>query len=337
VSAGAIGVAVSGLGIGEQHARAFAADARARVVWLHDLDAERARRLAPAIPGSRVASSFEQLLADPEVQVVSIASFDDAHFGQARDALRAGKSVFVEKPLCSTQAELAELKALWSAAGGRLRIGSNLVLRTAAAYRWLKRSIDAGELGELYALDGDYLYGRLHKITEGWRSAQADYSVMLGGGVHLIDLLLWLTGQRPVRASAAGNRISTAASDFRYDDFRAATLEFASGLVARITSNFGCVHRHQHVLRVFGTKATFVYDDAGARLHTSRDPAVAARSVAEAALPAGKGLLIPAFLDAISGRADYGAETQSFFDGISICLACDRAAASRLPEPIQYV
>jgi predicted dehydrogenase len=337
LSTGSIGVAVSGLGIGEQHARAFAADARARVIWLHDRNADRARRLAPAIPGSRVASSFEQVLADPGVHVVSVASFDDAHFGQARDALRAGKHVFVEKPLCSTQAELAELKGLWSAAGGRLQIGSNLVLRTAAAYRWLKRSIDAGELGELYAFDGDYLYGRLHKITDGWRGAQEDYSVILGGGVHLIDLMLWLTGQRPVRASAAGNRISTADSGFRYDDFRAATLEFGSGLVARITANFGCVHRHQHVLRVFGTRATFLYDDAGARLHTSRDPAASTRSIPEAALPAAKGLLIPAFLDAVSGQADYRTETQSFFDGISICLACDRAAASRHPEPIQYV
>jgi predicted dehydrogenase len=210
------------------------------------------------------------------------------------------------------------------------------VLRTAVAYRSLKRSIDAGELGKLYAFDGDYLYGRLQKITEGWRSGEADYSVMLGGAIHLVDLMLWLTGQRPTRASATGNRISTADSGFRYDDYRAATLEFDSGLVARISANFGSVHKHQHVLRVFGSKGTFLYDDAGARLHASRDPAQAPRRIEEVALPTGKGLLIPAFLDAVSGKADYRAETQSFFDGISICLACDRAAISRQPETIQY-
>ena len=329
-----IGVAVTGLGVGEQHARAYAADKRAKVLWLHDLDTARAERLAPAFPGSRVAPSYEVLLADPAVKAVSIASFDAAHFGQARDALRAGKHVFVEKPLCTTLTELAELKAL--AKKGNLKVGGNLVLRTAPAYLGLRKRIQDGELGKLYAFDGDYLYGRLHKITEGWRKGEADYSVMLGGGIHLVDLLLWLTDERPKTASAAGNRISTAGTGFRYDDYRAATLEFESGLVARISANFGSVHAHQHVLRVFGTKATFLYDDAGARLHVSRDPAIAARRIGEAALPAGKGGLIAPFLDAIGGAPGYDAVTQSFFDGIAICLACDRAAEQRKPQPIEY-
>ena len=332
-----IGVAVIGLGIGEQHARAFAADPRAHVLWLHDLDRARAEGLAKQLPGSRVARDFDAILRDPAVQVVSIASFDDAHFGQARDALRAGKHVFVEKPLCTTTAKLAELKALWAAAAGRLKIGSNLVLRTAPVYRALRQKIREGELGTIYAFDGDYLYGRLHKITEGWRSNVAGYSVILGGAIHLVDLMLWLTGERPARASASGNRISSAASAFRYEDFRAATLEFESGLVARISANFGCVHAHQHVVRVFGTRATFLYDDQGPRLHTSREPEQAPSRLDLPALPAGKGELIPEFLDAVSGRQGYDGVTQSFFDGIAICLACDRAAEQRSPQTIEYV
>ena len=332
-----IGVAVIGLGIGEQHARAFAADPRARLLWLHDLDRVRADGLAKQLPGSRVASDFDAILRDPAVQVVSIASFDDAHFSQARDALRAGKHVFIEKPLCTTMAELAELKALWSAAAGRLKIGSNLVLRTAPVYRALRQKIREGELGTIYAFDGDYLYGRLHKITEGWRGEVMNYSVMLGGAIHLVDLMLWLTGKRPAQVSASGNRISSADSAFRYDDFRAATLEFESGLVARISANFGCVHAHQHVMRVFGTRATFLYDDQGPRLHTSRDPGQPPQRLDLPGLPAGKGELLPAFLDAVAGGDGYDGVTQSFFDGIAICLACDRAAEQRSPQDIEYV
>jgi predicted dehydrogenase len=330
-----IGVAVTGLGVGEQHARAYASDARAKLRWLHDLDRGRAERLAIQFPGSRVARDYREILADASVQAVSIASFDAAHFAQARDALAAGKHVFVEKPLCTTLAELAELKAL--ARKNRLMVGSNLVLRTAPAYRLLKKKIGSGELGQLYAFDGDYLYGRLHKVTEGWRTEEEGYSVMLGGAIHLVDLMLWLTGQRPQVAAAAGNRISTEGTSFRYDDYRAAILEFDSGLVARISANFGCVHRHQHVVRVFGTQGTFLYDDAGARLHGSRDPAAAAQRIDQAALPASKGELIAPFLDAIAGAPGYDAVTQSFFDGIAICLACDRAAAERKPQPIEYV
>ena len=51
----------------------------------------------------------------------------------------------------------------------------------------------------------DYLYGRLQKITDDWRSRVADYSVMLGGGVHMVDLMLWLTGQRPTRQERSFN------------------------------------------------------------------------------------------------------------------------------------
>src|SRR5262249_60336434 len=133
---------------------------------------------------------------------------------------------------------------------------------------------------------GDYRYGRVHKITEGWRRDVEDYSVLLGGGVHLVDLMLWLTGERPARVTAAGNRIATEGTAFRYLDFAAATYEFRSGLVGRITANFGCVHRHQHVVRLFGTLATALVDDEGPRLHTSRDPSVPARRLDLAPVPA---------------------------------------------------
>jgi predicted dehydrogenase len=160
--------------------------------------------------------------------------------------------------------------------------------------------------------------------------------VTLGGGIHLVDLMLWITGERPCRVSASGNRIASKGSTFQYDDFRAATFEFESGLVARIASNFGCVHHHQHVMRVFGTRATFLYDDAGARMYTARDPGEPARKLDFAALPANKGDLIPAFLDAVAGAPGYEVETEAFFDGISVCLAADRAAETGQPVTIEY-
>jgi predicted dehydrogenase len=332
-----LGAAVVGLGVGEQHARAYAAHPAIGALWLHDRDTEQAQAVAQRLPGARVASSFEAMIAEPAVQMVSIASFDDDHFGQVVAALSAGKHVFVEKPLCRTLEELRRIHALWAGAGGRLRLGSNLILRAAPLYGWLKRQIAAGALGDLYAIDGDYLYGRIHKVTEGWRREVADYSVMQGGGIHLLDLMLWLTGRRPLSVTAAGNRISTAGTAFRYNDYCAATLQFDGGMIGRLSANYGCVHRHQHVLRVFGTRATFIYDDAGARLHESRDPAVPARRLQESPLPASKGDLIPGFIAAIVGNGDYAAETQSVFDGICVAIACDRAVASGQLEQVEYV
>ena len=327
-----IAAAVVGLGVGEAHARAYAEDPRAELRWVYDLDRDRADRVAREL-GARAASSLDEILADDDVAGVSIASFDDAHFEQTRDALRAGKHVFVEKPLCRSLEEARALKSAWEAFG-RPAIASNLVLRAAPLYAWLRGELLAGTLGVPYAFDGDYLYGRLSKITDGWRAGLDDYSVMLGGGVHLVDLMLWTTGERPVRVSAAGNGISTEGTDFRYRDFVAATFEFESGLVGRISANFGSVHPHQHVVRVFGTSGTFVHDDAGARLHESRDPAAAPRRLDLRSEPETKGALVAGFLDAIESGDRSGAQHE--LDVVCACAAADHALAERRAVDVEY-
>jgi len=337
MSAPVLGAAVIGLGVGEQHAHAYAAHPAVGAVWLYDQNQEQTQAVAQRVAGARIARSFDELLRNPQVQILSIASFDDDHYEQVVAALTAGKHVFVEKPLCRSFAELKRIHALWSAAGGRLRLGSNLILRAAPLYRWVKAQLALGAFGELYAVDGDYLYGRIHKVTEGWRREVEDYSVIQGGGIHLLDLMLWLTGRRPATVTAAGNRISTAGSAFRYNDYCAATLHFDGGLIVRLSANYGCVHRHQHVLRMFGTSATLIYDDAGARLHETRDPAQAARRLEQSPLPAAKGDLIPGFIASIIDNTDYTAETQSVFDGICVALACDRASGSGKMEAVEYV
>ncbi len=322
VSAKTLGVAVVGLGVGEAHAKAVAADSRCRLVAVCDHDAEKARKTGAALGGA-AARSYDGILADPAVELVCLASFDDDHFGQALAALKAGKHVFVEKPLCRTADELRALAA--ARAAKKLHLRSNLVLRAAPLWRWLSDAVKAGELGTLYAFDGDYLYGRLEKMTDGWRKDVPDYSVMQGGGVHLVDLMLGLAGERPASVSASSSRIAAAGTAFRYDDFHAAEWRFPSGLVGRVTANFGCVHRHQHVVRVFGTKATFIYDDQGARLHVSRDPAVQPKRIDLAAKPADKGVLLPDLVTAIAAGADPAPTARLEYALITACLAADAA------------
>lgn len=332
-----IGVAIIGLGIGEQHARAYLAIDGCEVRWLYDLEQNRAQALGESLRAGRVALTYEEILQDSSVDLVSIASFDDAHFSQVVAALQAGKNVFVEKPLCRSVAEVGEIKLAWSEQHRKLKLSSNLVLRAAPIYRYVKQQLDAGDLGKIYAFDGEYLYGRLEKITQGWRRDVENYSVMLGGGVHLVDLMLWLTGERPDSIWAQGNNICTAGSAFRYPDFVAATMHFPSGLIGRITANFGCVHRHQHVVRIFGTRGTFLYDDMGPRIHRSCDPEARALPLEMATLPGSKGDLIPDFVQAILNDTDTQAQTQHEFDVISVCAAADQALAGGRQVEVEYV
>jgi predicted dehydrogenase len=332
-----LGIAVIGLGIGEQHALAYSRLRECSLVRMHDLDARRVEETIERVGQGSAAGNYSAILSDSTIDAVSIATYDDAHAGQVVAALKAGKHVFVEKPLCRSIEELRQIKQAWQVRSS-LRLASNLVLRAAPLYKWVRAIIGDGLLGDIYAFDGDYLYGRLEKITEGWRNEVKEYSVMLGGGVHLVDLMLWLTRQKPSLVTAAGNNICTLGTKFRYRDFATGTFHFPSGLVGRITANFGCVHRHQHAVRIFGTRGSFIHDDMGPRLHLSRDPALEASHVGLSPLPATKGDLIPAFVQSIAnGKNDMQAQTQHEFDVISCCVAADDALASMKSQTIQYV
>ena len=164
-----IGVAVIGLGVGEQHARAYLANEHCELRWLYDLNPKKSKSLAAQLKTGDVASKFEDILSDDHIQVVSVASYDDLHFEQVLQALEAGKHVFVEKPLCTKKQELKMIKHLWQKHDGKLKLFSNLVLRTAPLYRWLRSQIEEGQFGKLYSFDGEYLYGRIYKITQEWR------------------------------------------------------------------------------------------------------------------------------------------------------------------------
>jgi len=333
---GRLRVGIIGLGVGEQHIQGYLKTGECEVI-LCDVSTGRLAQARQQYPDLRVCRDPNELLADREVDVVSIASYDDAHADQVIKALDAGKHVFVEKPLCQTREQLQSVTQAWSRHGGRLKLDSNLVLRAAPLYVWLKERLAEGFFGEPFAFDGDYLYGRLHKITQGWRKDVENYSVMEGGGVHLLDLFLWVTGQRPAVVTALGNHICTRGTAFRYDDYVAATMQCPSGLVARVTANFGCVHRHFHAVRLFGTEATFLHDDPGPRFYRTREPATAATPLLLSSLPASKGDLIGPFVKAILKEQDLTTQTQSHFDVISVCLACDQALRTQSSQEVCFI
>ena len=314
---------VIGLGVGEQHARAWSRQWGASLVGVCDRDRKKARRVSRKLK-TGILQGWCDVIKHPGIDAVSVATFDQQHARQVREALLAGKHVFVEKPLCRTEQQLQTICKAW--ARKKPALMANLVLRAAPLYRALGRMIASGKLGKIYAMDGDYLYGRIHKITEGWRSRDKTYSVMAGGGVHLLDLILGFAGERPATVTSTGNRICTLGSRFRRKDFVSAVFEFPSGLVARITANFGCVHRHQHSLRIFGTRGTVIVDDAGARWHRSRQPKAQAHDLRWKRLPVSKGDLIPEFASLIHRGSSMKKKTAEREFCLAACLiAADRA------------
>jgi predicted dehydrogenase len=322
----ALRAAVIGLGVGERHIAGYEADPRCKVVALSDIDKARLVEVGARHPGCRLTPDPNEILADDTIDVVSIASYDDAHHRQVLQALAAGKHVFVEKPLCQHAHELAEIRAAL-VAHPDLHLSSNLILRRSPRFSRLRERVRSGELGSLYYCEADYNYGRLNKVVDGWRGARPFYSVVHGGGIHMIDLLLWLLDERPVAVSAFGNAIATRGTTFRFNDCVAALLKFPSGITAKITANFGCVFPHHHNLTVYGTAATFVHDRQGSRVYTTRDPSAVPQLVDDPFEGAAKGDMVPAFVAAILDGGDPEVRAAEVVDAMAVSIAIEQAAA----------
>ena len=324
---------VIGLGVGARHVPGYEAGGRARVVALCDFDAAKRQEVGAQYPGRRMTADAGDILNDPNIEIVSIASFDNHHRDQVVAAIESGKHVFVEKPLCQTVEEFHAILAALKANPG-IKLSSNLILRRTPRFLELRRRIQAGKLGQLYYLEGDYAYGRLHKILSGWRADIPFYSVMHGGGIHIIDLLLWLSGGQVEEVFAYGNRITTEGTLFRHNDLAAALLKFRNGMVAKVTANFGSVAPHHHRLSVYGTEGTFEQGHAATAYFHSRDPAAAPEPVTDAYPGAAKGDMLPSFIAHILDGTPPDVSTQDVLTAMAVSLAIEQSLASGRPERV---
>jgi predicted dehydrogenase len=244
--------------------------------------------------------------------------------------------VFVEKPFVLRESEAVAVRDALRQRPGQ-RLSSNLILRKSPRFADLRRRVDAGEFGRLYHLEGDYNYGRLHKILEGWRGKLEYYSAVHGGGVHVADLLMWLARDRIVEVSAMGNAIASEGSGFRNFDNVVAVLRFAGGAVGKLGVNFGCVFPHFHPIALYGTKATFLNRLEGASLYTSRDPQARPLELATEYPGTHKGDLLPGFIDAILGRGEAEVAEREVFDSLAVCFAIETSAHSGRPVKVEYL
>jgi predicted dehydrogenase len=317
-------VAVIGLGVGAQHAESYARRPDCELVALCDRSPEKLAEVGPRFPSAARTIDAAQVFADPTIQIVSIATSDDCHHGQVMQALGRGKHVFVEKPLCLIRREFDDIKSAL-ARHPDLTLSSNLILRKSPRFVELKRLIREGALGDIYHIEGDYLYGRLHKIVSGWRGTIDNYSVMHGGGIHLVDLLLWLLEEPVVEVEAMGNAIAARGSSFRYNDMVVSLLRFRNGAIGKVSANFGCVHPHFHALTIYGTKATYVNGPEAALLYTSRDPKVEPQRLTTAYPGTHKGDLIDSFVDAVKGGPPPEVPAGDVLRAMAVSLAIDES------------
>ena len=325
---------VIGLGVGEQHLIGYARIPGVTVKAVCDIDPAKLSAVADRNAVDGRTTDWRRIIEDPEIDVVSICSHDDDHAEQAIAAFQHGKHVMCEKPVCLHRREAEALLRAKEDSGKLLT--SNLILRHSPRFKALKERITAGEMGEIFYLEGDYIHQILWKITEGWRGLMDFYCVLYGGGIHLIDLMRWLIDDEVIEVSGMANKVLTPDSTFQYDDTTVNLLRFSRGALAKSLTTFGPQRTQLHALSVYGSKATFVNDLPEAKLFTGDRPEDESRD--RTPYPAiDKFDLLPDFVAAIRSDREPIVGSRDVFRVMDICFACREAIETRRTVAVSYL
>jgi predicted dehydrogenase len=237
-------IGVAGLGHwGPNLARNF--DELAELTWLCDLDASLLERFAKRHPQARLTTSFEELLADTSLDAVVVATPVVTHYELARQALAAGKHVFVEKPMALHAGEAEELCALAEERDLVLMPGHLLLYHPAV--NKLKELIDSGELGEIR-----YVYGNRRNLGK----FRTDENALGSLGAHDLSVILRLVGEEPSEVWARGESYVNPP----VEDVVFCYLRFPSGKMAHMHLSWLDPHKIRE-MTVVGSKKMAVFDD----------------------------------------------------------------------------
>ena len=326
---------VIGLGIGERHIAGYESDPRCKVSILCDIDKHKLQEVGERYQHCRLTTSADEVLEDPEIDVVSIASYDTDHAAYVLHAIKNGKHVFVEKPICLFDDEFNRIDTAL-AANPSIHLSSNLVLRKSPQFLAAKEQIDSGKMGKLFYLEGDYNYGRLHKITEGWRGQIPFYSVIHGGAIHMIDLILWLSGGTVSEVMSMGNQLASSGTLFRYPDMVTSMLKFENGSTAKVTANFGSLCPHHHMLSVYGTEGSFIHNLQGGVFYHSRDPEAPVEKINLKFITDKKYDVQRAFVTQILDGTPAQVTIPDVMNTMAVSLAAQRSLLSQKWEKVHY-
>ena len=327
-------IGVIGLGVGEQHVIGYQRIPNVEVTDICDIDPSVLKIVGDRNDVPNRHQDYKQITENPNIDVVSIASYDNCHAIQAISAFENGKHVMIEKPLALNRHE-AEAILRAQQDSGRF-LSSNLILRKSPRFQELKNWIAKGYFGEIVTIEGDYLHQILWKLTQGWRGEMEFYCVTYGGGIHMIDLMRWLLDEEIVEVCGMSNKKLTRGSKFNFDDTVTNLLKFKSGTVGRTTSNLGAQRPQIHGLSVYGTEKSFINDTPHAKLfHGDNSEDI---EIVETTYPGiDKFGLLPDFISSIRNSDEPEVSAKDVFRVMDICFACYESLKAKKTVNVDYL
>jgi len=247
MSSSPLRIGVAGIGYwGPNLARNFAAIPGCELAYCCDGDAAARARVAPMFPATRLSADLDELLEDPSLDAVALATPVPTHAELAVRVLQAGKHCFVEKPLAQSVPEAERVVAAAQAAGRVLMVGH--LLEYHPGVRRLKELTESGELGEQIF----YIYGNRLNLGK----LRADENALWSLGAHDVSVVLHLADEEPCEAVAHGESyVREGVQDVVF-----CFLRFPSGLTAHLHLSWLDPHKERR-FTVVGSRRMATFDD----------------------------------------------------------------------------
>lgn len=263
-----LGVAIQGAGwVAGEHIKAFTRNPHTEVVAICSRTQEGAqRKLEETGISCAVYDSFDQVLSDDAVDIISICTPNDLHADEGIQAARAGKHLLMEKPMALTLEDARRLRDAVTEAGVKAVV--SFVLRWNPLFETIQALIADDAVGRVFYAEVDYYHGIgpwYKQFTWNIRKAIGGSS-LLSAGIHAVDGLRWFVQDEVVEVSALSTRGDGPSFDqYEYDPTEVLIARFAGGAVGKVTSSIESKMPYVFNIQLLGTKGSIRNNQVYAR------------------------------------------------------------------------
>ena len=252
-----------------RHIPEYADHPQAKLAGFFDLNQDRARALAEQW-GGEAYSSWEELLADPAIDAVSVCVANNAHAQISIAALKAGKHVLCEKPMATTLEDCEAMVAAARESGKFLMIGQNQ--RLTKAHQKARELVENGTLGKILTFRTTFGHGGPEtwsvdpgKNTWFFDKSKAAMGAMADLGIHKTDLIQYLLGETVVETTAKVTTLDKRGADGQLigvDDNAICIYRMSGGAIGTMTASWTFYGAEDNSTVLYGTKGILrIYDD----------------------------------------------------------------------------
>ena len=252
-----------------RHIPEYAANPHAEVYGFYDINQARAQELAEAY-GGKAFASYEELLADPAIEAVSVCAANHVHAEISIAALKAGKHVLCEKPMAISLEECEAMVAAARESGKYLMIGQNQ--RLAKAHSKARELIEQGAIGKVLTFRTIFGHGgpETWSIDPGsnvwfFDKTKAAMGAMADLGIHKTDMIQYVLGTKIVKTQAVLSTLDKRDATGQLigvDDNAICIYQMENGVIGTMTASWTYYAAEDNTTVIYGTKGELrLYDD----------------------------------------------------------------------------